>query len=608
MSEFDSKTFLNKLTTRPGVYQMINATGDILYIGKAKNLKKRVGSYFSGKPMPAKTRVMVQQIARIDVIVTHTENEALLLENNLIKEHKPKYNILLRDDKSYPYLFISTQHDFPRLNFHRGAKRKKGRYFGPYPSAGAVRESLQLLQKLFPIRQCEDSFYQNRSRPCLQYQIKRCTAPCVNLISREAYQADVDHTVLFLEGKSKKVIEQLIVAMNHAAETLDYESAARYRDQIASLRRLSEKQYISGSGGNIDVVACITEGGLACVQVFFIRDGRNLGSKTFFPKQAQKASAESVLDAFLPQYYLGKLSPSEIIINSSSQDETLLSNVLSEQAGHKVIVKSNVRSERARWISMAENNAKGSIAMQLTNRAGNQKRLEALQEALNLDEPPLRLECFDISHTQGEETVASCVVFEMGEPLKSDYRRFNIKNITPGDDYAAMHQALTRRYQRIKEESAKLPDILFIDGGKGQLNIAKAVLEEVQLSGVVLIGVSKGEGRKPGLETLHIATNGGTITLATDSPALHLIQQVRDEAHRFAIAGHRQRRGKIRTTSALESIPGLGPKRRKTLLSHFGGLQEVMRAGIDDLAGVPGISRQLAQKIYDFFYVEGNSS
>jgi len=608
MSDFDSKTFLNTLTTRPGVYQMKNTAGDILYVGKAKNLKKRVGSYFSGKPIPTKTRVMVQQIAAIDIIITHTESEALLLENNLIKEYKPKYNILLRDDKSYPYLFISTQHAFPRLNFHRGAKRNKGRYFGPYPSAGAVRESLQLLQKLFPIRQCEDSFYQNRSRPCLQYQIKRCTAPCVNLISQEDYKEDVDHAVLFLEGKSQQVIEKLIVTMNNAAAALNYEAAARYRDQIANLRRLSEKQYVSGSKGNIDVVACITEGGLACVQVFFIRDGRNLGSKTFFPKQAKNASAEGVLAAFLPQYYLGKLSPSEIIINCAAQDETLLSNVLSEQAGHKVTVKSNVRSERARWLTMAENNAKEAIIMQLTNRAGNQKRLEALQDALQLDEPPQRLECFDISHTQGEETVASCVVFENGEPLKSDYRRFNIKNITPGDDYAAMRQALKRRYQRLKEESAKLPDILFIDGGKGQLNIAKAVLEEVQLSGVMLIAVSKGEGRKPGLETLHIAINNDTITLAADSPALHLIQQVRDEAHRFAITGHRQRRAKIRTTSTLESIPGLGPKRRKTLLSHFGGLQEVMRAGIDDLAGVPGISRQLSQKIYDFFHAEGNSS
>ncbi|VAW86209.1 Excinuclease ABC subunit C [hydrothermal vent metagenome] len=608
MSEFDSQAFLKTLTTRPGVYQMKNAEDDILYVGKAKNLKKRVGSYFSGKPMPTKTRIMVQQIVNIDIIITHTENEALLLENNLIKEYKPKYNILLRDDKSYPYLFISTQHAFPRLSFHRGAKRNKGRYFGPYPSAGAVRESLQLLQKLFPIRQCEDSFYQNRSRACLQYQIKRCTAPCVKLISQEAYQGDVDHTVLFLEGKSQQVIEQLVVAMNSAAEALNYEAAARYRDQIANLRRLSEKQYVSGSKGNIDVVACITESGLACVQVFFIRDGRNLGSKTFFPKQAKNASAEGVLTAFLPQYYLGKLPPSEIIINCSSPDQALLSSVLSEQAGHKVMVKSNVRSERARWLAMAENNAKGSIAMQLTNRAGNQKRLESLQDALSLDEPPQRLECFDISHTQGEETVASCVVFENGEPFKSDYRRFNIKNITPGDDYAAMRQALKRRYQRLKEESAKLPDILFIDGGKGQLNIAKVVLEEVQLSGVVLIGVSKGEGRKPGLETLHIATNNDTITLAADSPALHLIQQVRDEAHRFAITGHRQRRAKMRTTSTLEGIPGLGPKRRRVLLSHFGGLQEVMRAGTDDLASVQGISRQLAQKIYDLFHVEGNSS
>ncbi len=605
---FDSAAFLGQLTTRPGIYQMQGAKGDVLYVGKAKNLKKRVESYFSGQPLPTKTMMMVKQIVNIDVIVTHTESEALLLENNLIKEYKPKYNILLRDDKSFPYLFLSTEHAFPRLSFHRGAKRKKGRYFGPYPSAGAVRDSLQLLQKVFPVRQCEDSFYQNRSRPCLQYQIKRCAAPCVDLISQEAYQADVNHTILFLEGKSQQLIEQLIKTMNSAAEALHYEVAARYRDQIAQLRRVSEKQYVSGSGGDIDVVACVSEGGMVCVQVFFIRSGRNLGSKTFFPKQAKNATAGDVLAAFLPQYYLGKSPPSEIIINCALADEVLLSDVLGEQAGYKVIVKSRVRSERARWLTMAADNARESIVMQLTNRAGSQKRLEALQEVLKLDELPQRLECFDVSHTQGEGTVASCVVFEMGEPYKSDYRRFNIKNITRGDDYAAMRQALKRRYQRLKEESAKLPDILFIDGGKGQFNIAKAVLEEVQLNGVMLIGVSKGEGRKPGLETLHIEGFEGGVKLPADSPALHLVQQVRDEAHRFAITGHRQRRAKIRTTSTLEGVPGLGPKRRRVLLSHFGGLQEVMRAGIDDLAGVPGISRQLAQKIYDFFHVERNGS
>ncbi len=605
---FDSAAFLGQLTTRPGIYQMQGAKGDVLYVGKAKNLKKRVESYFSGQPLPTKTMMMVKQIVNIDVIVTHTESEALLLENNLIKEYKPKYNILLRDDKSFPYLFLSTEHAFPRLSFHRGAKRKKGRYFGPYPSAGAVRDSLQLLQKVFPVRQCEDSFYQNRSRPCLQYQIKRCAAPCVDLISQEAYQADVNHTILFLEGKSQQLIEQLIKTMNSAAEALHYEVAARYRDQIAQLRRVSEKQYVSGSGGDIDVVACVSEGGMVCVQVFFIRSGRNLGSKTFFPKQAKNATAGDVLAAFLPQYYLGKSPPSEIIINCALADEVLLSDVLGEQAGYKVIVKSRVRSERARWLTMAADNARESIVMQLTNRAGSQKRLEALQEVLKLDELPQRLECFDVSHTQGEGTVASCVVFEMGEPYKSDYRRFNIKNITLGDDYAAMRQALKRRYQRLKEESAKLPDILFIDGGKGQFNIAKAVLEEVQLNGVMLIGVSKGEGRKPGLETLHIEGFEGGVKLPADSPALHLVQQVRDEAHRFAITGHRQRRAKIRTTSTLEGVPGLGPKRRRVLLSHFGGLQEVMRAGIDDLAGVPGISRQLAQKIYDFFHVERNGS
>ncbi len=605
---FDAKAFLKNLTSRPGVYRMLNSAGDVIYVGKARNLKKRVSSYFGEKVLSAKTRSLVSQIQGIDVIVTHSENEALILENNLIKELKPRYNVLLRDDKSYPYIFLSSEQEFPRLAFHRGAKRTKGRYFGPFPSAASVRESLQLLQKIFPIRQCEDSFFLNRSRPCLQHQIKRCTAPCVGLIDIASYQQDVRHTVMFLEGKSQEVTEELVERMERAAQTLEYELAARYRDQITSLRRLQEKQYVSGAGGDLDVVVSISQGGIACVQVFFIRSGRNLGNKTFFPSHTQDEGAADVLAAFLPQYYLGKHVPPEVLVNQELEDSAVLADVLSAQAKRKIAIRHNVRGDRAKWVALAEQNAEKAVATQLTSKAGNRRRLEALQDKLDLEELPQRLECFDISHTHGDETVASCVIFEGGGPLKSEYRRFNIKGITPGDDYGAMHQALERRYRRLKEGEAKLPDILFIDGGKGQVGEATAVLEELQINNVPVIGVSKGEGRKPGLEMLHIAGHGASVALPADSPALHLIQQIRDEAHRFAITGHRQRRAKVHTRSQLEHIDGLGPKRRRLLLSHFGGLQEVVRAGVDDLAQVPGISKQLAQRIYDAFHLEENDT
>jgi excinuclease ABC subunit C len=600
---FDSKAFLKTLTPRPGVYHMLNAEGEVIYVGKARNLAKRVGSYFSRSVSAPKTRALVSQIANIDVTVTHTENEALILENNLIKELRPRYNVLLRDDKSYPYIFLSAD-AFPRLVYHRGSKRAKGQYFGPYPSAGAVRETLNLLQKLFRVRQCEDSVYRNRSRPCLQYQIKRCTAPCVNYISEDAYADDVRHATLFLEGKDTQVIDELVKHMEVASKELEFEKAAQFRDQIASLRRVQEKQYVSASGGDVDIIVSTTRNGMGCVQVFFIRGGHHLGNKTFFPKHTKDTEGTEVLAAFLPQYYLGKPVPSEVLVNHKLEEQQWLEAVLAEQAGHKVTISHSVRGDRAKWVKMAVTNAEEALTRQLVSKTGLRQRYEALQDALALEDLPQRLECFDISHTQGEATVASCVVFNDEGPLKSDYRRFNIEGITPGDDYAAMNQALNRRYTRLKKGEGKLPDILFIDGGKGQLSEAKKVLDELQVTDVVLVGIAKGPERKVGMETLFLSGSSQPIILPADSPALHLIQQIRDEAHRFAITGHRQRRAKARSQSPLEGIPGVGAKRRRDLLNQFGGWQEVARAGADDLAKVKGISHDLAQKIYDAFHVE----
>lgn len=600
---FDAKAFLKTLTTRPGVYRMLNAQGEVIYVGKARNLVKRVGSYFTRSASPPKTRAMVSQIDNIEVTVTNTENEALILENNLIKELRPRYNVLLRDDKSYPYIFLSGD-EFPRLSYHRGAKRAKGRYFGPYPSAGAVKNTLSLLQKLFRIRQCEDSFYNNRSRPCLQYQIKRCTAPCVNYVTQDAYADDVRHATMFLEGKDSQVIDELVKRMERASEKLEFEMAAQIRDQIGSLRRVQERQYVSGGTGDLDVIVSAYKNGVGCVQVFFIRGGHQLGNKTFFPKHTQDVDAAEILSAFMPQYYLGKQVPAEVLVNHPLEDQDLLENVLAEQAGRKVVINHNVRGDRARWVKMAVMNVEDALQRQLASKSGMRARYEALQETFALDDLPQRLECFDISHTMGEATVASCVVFNEEGPLKSDYRRFNIEDITPGDDYAAMNQALSRRYTRLKKGEGKLPDILFIDGGKGQMSEAVKVLQELQITEVTLIGVAKGPERKAGEETLFLSGDDDPIILPPDSPALHLIQQIRDEAHRFAITGHRQRRAKARSQSPLEGIPGVGPKRRRDLLKQFGGWQEVARAGVDDLAKVSGISRDLAQKIYDALHVE----
>jgi len=601
--KFDSVEALKRLPVSPGVYQMIDENGAILYIGKAKHLKKRVSSYFTKRHPSLRISKMVGQIRNIQVTVTQTEAEALLLESNLIKRHLPRYNILLRDDKSYPYLYVSTQDDYPRLALHRGARSNKGRYFGPYPSASALRYTLSLLQKAFRLRLCEESFFRNRSRPCLQYQIKRCSAPCVEIISKQEYANDLADGIRFLEGKSDAIINDRVALMEQAASRLDYEEAARRRDQIDLLRHISQQQHVSSAKGDADVIAVVQESTVVCVQVIYIRSGNNIGNRSFFPKLPDINSAkEEVLAAFLGQYYASREIPDEIIMNIAPLDQVLIEEMLCLKRQSKVTLRVNVRRERAHWVEMAQRNAELSLHSRLGSKANQAERLEKLQDVLSLDTLPGRMECFDISHTSGEATVAACVVFNEEGPLTSDYRRYNIKDIKPGDDYAAMQQALTRRYKRLMEGDGTLPDVLFVDGGKGQLRAARRVLESLQVQGVTLVGIAKGEGRKPGLETLFIQGSDGAVNLPENSPALHLIQHIRDEAHRFAITGHRRRRAKSRLTSSLESIPGLGPKRRQSLLKQFGGLRGIGRASPEELAKVPGISKKLAELIYAFYH------
>ncbi len=597
---FDSKQFLTTVPHKPGVYRMLGVDDKILYVGKAKDLKNRVSSYFRSNLVNSRIWSMVKQIQDIRITITDTEAEALLLESNLIKKHRPRYNILLRDDKSYPYIYVS-QHKYPRVQFHRGGKQSKGQYFGPYPSAGAVRETLNRLQKLFQVRQCEDSYFANRSRPCLQYQIKRCTAPCTNEISESDYKIGVDHTIKFLQGKSQQVIDDLVQQMDQAALELEYEKAAECRDQIENLRKISQQQYINGAKGDIDVIALQLASNVASIQVLTIRDGNNLGNKNFFPKlPSVEATEEKILSSFIAQYYLNRKIPSQLLLSHMPEDKEALSEMLSLKAERKVTLSHKTRGERTRWVDMASRNALHALQTNLSSKAGMQKRLQTLRDELQLDYIPARMECFDISHTQGEATVASCVVFGSEGAIKSDYRRYNISGIIPGDDYAAMKQALQRRFKKVQKGEAKLPDILFIDGGKGQVKQALDVIKELQITGVDVIGITKGEGRKADLDTLTIGKS--RVELAPHSSALHLVQQIRDEAHRFAIAGHRQRRKKARTSSPLEEIAGLGPKRRQTLLKQFGGMRAITIASVDELSKVSGISRQLAEKIYNVFH------
>ena len=603
---FDSSAFLATCSGRPGVYRMFDGEGRLLYVGKAKNLKKRLSSYFRKTGQAPKTAALVARIAQIETTITANETEALLLEQTLIKEWRPPYNILLRDDKSYPYVFLSDG-EFPRLGIHRGAKKAKGRYFGPYPSALAIRESLSLLQKTFLVRQCEDSYYKNRTRPCLQYQIKRCKGPCVGLVSPEEYAEDVRHSVMFLDGRSNALSEELSASMERASMALEFELAAELRDQIAMLRRVQDQQSMEGGTGDVDVVAVMLTPGGACVHLISVRGGRVLGSKNFFPQVAIEEEGGDVLMAFLAQYYLGNAErdlPSELIVNVQHEDFATLIEAIESLRGRSISISLRVRGTRARWQQLAVTNAEQALAARLANRQHLAERFEALATVLEMDEPPQRMECFDISHSSGEATVASCVVFGPEGPLKSDYRRFNIEGVTAGDDYAAMHQALTRRFSKIKDGEGKLPDVLLVDGGKGQLAMAREVLQELAVPDLILLGVAKGTTRKPGLEVLYLNDAEHEFTLPGNSPALHLIQQIRDESHRFAITGHRARRGKTRRTSTLEEVAGIGPKRRRELLNHFGGLQELSRASAEEIAKAPGISKKLAELIYDTLHSE----
>jgi excinuclease ABC subunit C len=606
MSAFDPKPFLANLSQRPGVYRMIAENGEVLYVGKARNLKNRVNTYFTGsKAHAAKTMAMVSQIASIEVTATASETEALLLEYNLIKRHRPRYNVTLRDDKSFPYLYITTEQDYPRISFYRGTRKLPGRFFGPYPNARATRETLLLLQKLFLLRPCSDSFFANRSRPCLQYQIKRCSGPCVRLISVENYKQDVADAMKVLEGRGAELIDDLAQRMEEAAQHLEFEKAARLRDQINGIKAIHSTQSVTRNlTEDIDAVALVSQGGDHCVSIVFVRGGRNLGSSNFFPR-AGLAEAGELLSGFLAQYYLGRDAPGEILINQPIEDADLLEATLSERLERSVRIRSGVRGVRARWLEMARTNAEIGLNMRRATEATTAEQLQSVAEVFGLSAPPKRMECFDVSHTMGERTVASCVVFGPEGPLKSDYRRFNIEGLAPGDDYGAIRQALSRRYARIKKGEAPLPDLLLIDGGPGQLAEAVAVLKELEIEGVCVAGVAKGADRRPGQERLFLAGEEHPRILAPDSPALHLIQRIRDEAHRFAITGHRQRRAKARTHSVLETVPGLGPRKRRELLRQFGGLQGVARAGVDDLAKVHGIGRKLAQSIYDTLHATG---
>lgn len=602
---FDLEHFLKNLPKQPGVYRMLNKENEVIYVGKAKVLKNRVTSYFRGNNHTPKTQALVANIHSIEITVTVSETEALILENNLIKQYQPRYNVLLRDDKSYPYLLI-TDHKHPRITMHRGARKRKGEYFGPFPSGAAVAESLRLMQKIFPVRQCEDSFYAARSRPCLQYQLKRCSAPCVAKVTDDDYQHQVQYVRMFLQGKSQDVLTQLVDKMEQASASLAFERAAQLRDQIAALRKVQEQQFVSGAVEELDIIGFDMRNGVAAVHVLFVREHKVLGTKNYFPKIPRNAEPDEVISAFITQFYFnqsyGHRIPKQILCSVALSDRDGLNYALSELSGRKVEIKSVSRGEKQKYQNLADKNAAIAVTGKLVDRQSNSQRYQLLQEVLKREDPIQRMECFDISHTLGEQTVASCVVFNHEGPNKSEYRRYNVEGITPGDDYAAMSFALHKRYAKLKDED-KVPDIIFIDGGKGQLARAEQFFADWTLNKVpMLVGIAKGEGRKPGLETLIFEGGMREENLPADSIALHLIQHIRDEAHRFAITGHRAKRGKVRTTSQLEQIEGIGAKRRQALLTYFGGLQGIKDATVVELEKTPGISKANAQKIYDAFH------
>ena len=595
---FDPKPILKNLPNLPGVYRMINATEEVIYVGKAKDLKKRVTSYFNKNLPSPRTKMMVSQIASIETTVTRSEAEALLLENNLIKSIMPRYNVLFRDDKSYPYIAL-TGDEFPRLAFHRGAQKKNNQYFGPFPNSVAVRESIQLMQKVFKLRTCENTVFANRSRPCLQYQIARCTAPCVDYISTQDYAHDVHHAAMFLQGKTNEVLNALGDKMNTAAASQEYEQAVVFRDRMQALRQVQARQFVSDfSVNDADVIALASNKGGHCINLVMIRGGRHLGDKSYFPKNSQDAELSETIEAFLTQHYTAQNTP-PLIVCGAVFDVKDFEQALSEQANRKVRILTNAIGDKRVWLKMAQTNAELALTQQQKTSSNQAARLLALREALNLPDTIERMECFDISHTMGEATVASCVVFDKGDLQNGEYRRYNITGITPGDDYAAMRDVLTRRYKKVAAGEGVRPDLVFIDGGKGQLGVAIEVMQEVGLEDILLIGIAKGEDRKPGLETMIFSDTGEMVNLPTDNIGLHLLQQIRDESHRFAITGHRAKRAKARITSSLEDIAGVGAKRRKALLTRFGGLDGIKSASMDEIAEVSGVSKSLAQTIYD---------
>jgi excinuclease ABC subunit C len=602
---FDSRLFLSTCSTLPGVYQMLDRDGNVLYVGKARDLKARLSSYFLKTVAAPKTRALVARIDAVQTTVTGSETEALLLEQALIKSLLPPYNILMRDDKSYPYIKITTSDSFPRVAFHRGPRRPGARYFGPFPGAAGVRDTLNTLEKVFRLRNCRDSFFHHRTRPCLQYEIRRCTAPCVGLVSEEDYARQVRMAADFLEGRDRVVTDELTTQMEQASQELAFERAAALRDQIAAIRSVQQRQYVDTDGGDLDIVAIAGRHGLAVIAVMMIRQGRVLGIRDWQPDTRGEESESVVMSAFLAHHYLQPDDaglPDEVILAAAVEDEEALAEAIRFQHGKKIRFAHRVRGERRRWMQMAQQNAEQTLLSRLANRENLDSRYAALDELLGEALEPRRIECFDISHTGGEQAVASCVVFGADGALKSDYRRFNVAPAVGGDDYAAMEEAVRRRYGRLRRESGKLPGLLLIDGGAGQVGRVAAVLAELGLiDELILLGIAKGPSRKPGLEVL-CRPDGEQLLPGADSPALHLLQQIRDEAHRFAITGHRQRRGKLRSQSSLEGIPGVGPGRRRALLNHFGGLQPLRNASVEEIARVPGVSVVLAQTIYDWLH------
>ena len=595
---FDGKKFARRLSAGPGVYLMRDGEGTALYVGKAANLRKRVTSYFDARPKIERIMRMVARIQSIEVSLTRTEAEALLLENEWIKSLKPRYNVLLRDDKSYPWVMLGSDHAFPRIAFHRGGKDRRRQYLGPYPSASSVRESINLIQKLFLLRNCEDSYFSHRTRPCLQYQIKRCTAPCVGFISQAEYAGQIEDALLFLRGHSQKVITRLIARMEKAAGAQHYEQAAQYRDQINHLKQMQARQFVSSGNGDLDIIALARLQRSCAIEVISVRGGRSLGQRDYFPSQSEGHTDAEVLQAFLGQYFNERIAPPELIISHSLDQQDLLEAAFSERSGRKVRIQSRPRSHRKQWLELAGRNALNSLHMRSSETSRISKQFESLAELLCFEDMPQTIECFDISHTSGHKTVASCVVFGLDGPVKSRYRRYNLKGFEPGDDYAAMREVLSRRYRKLQKEEGHLPDLIIVDGGKGQLGIAKEVLADCGLSDIPLMGVAKGPSRRAGYEEWVLPKQPHSLQPGPESPASHLVQQVRDEAHRFAITGHRGRRQKAAVHSVLEDIPGVGARRRRALLTHFGGLQGVRKAGVEELAGIPGINQQLAKRIF----------